>query len=105
MEKMATKHFEALDSNARDLFVIAMQWMEGRWDEAVGLLWESEDARLLPPHHSIRGSLWYAFGLLMRNRPEDTDRAVRVIEAVLTYQLDARDRVFHGTFLRAPEEP
>jgi hypothetical protein len=102
---MVTKHFETLDSNARDLFVVAMQWMEERWDEAVGLLWESEDARFLPPHHSIRGSLWYAFGLLMRNRPEDTDRAVRVIETVLAYQLDARDRVFHGTFLRAPEEP
>jgi hypothetical protein len=102
---MVTKHSEALDSNARDLFVVAMQGMDERWDEAMGLLWESQDAQRLPPHHSIRGSLWYAFGLLMRQRPADTSRAVRVIEAVLTYQLDAPDRVFHGTFLRAPEEP
>jgi len=102
---MVTKHSEVLDSHARDLFDVAMQRMEGHWDEAMGLLWGSEDARHLPPHHSIRGSLWYAFGLLMRDGPEDTGRAVRVIETVLAYQLDAQDRVFHGTFLRAPEEP
>src|SRR3972149_2974568 len=102
---MVAKHFESLDANVQDLFVASMRWMESNWDEAAGVLWGAEGAQLLPPHHSIRGSVWYAFGLLMRNRPEDNARAVRVIETILTYQFDTPDRVFHGTFFRAPEEP
>ncbi len=103
---MVTRHFEALDANARELFEIAMHWMEGCWDEGFGLLWaRGDDASQFPPHHTTRESLWYAFGLLMRNRSGDLPRAIRVIETVLAYQLDAPDRVFHGTFLRAPEEP
>ena len=58
-----------------------------------------------PERHAIRGSVWYAFGLLMRNGPDDRARAVRVLETVLNNQFDAPGRIFHGTFLRAPEEP
>jgi hypothetical protein len=43
--------------------------------------------------------------LLMRNRPADNERTVRVMETVLRHQFDAPGRVFHGTFYRAPEEP
>lgn len=82
-----------------------MRWMENDWDEAAGLLWASGDTHLVNAHHTIRGSVWYAFGLLMRNRAGDDARAVRVIETILHYQFDAPERVFHGTFLRAPEEP
>ena len=78
--------------------------MEGYWDEAAGLLWDS-GANRAAPQHTIRGSVWYAFGLLMRQRPGDSARAVRVIDTILNYQFDAPGRVFHGTFWRAPEEP
>ena len=99
------KHFESLDANARELFVASMRWMENYWDEAAGLLWASGDTHLVNTHHTIRGSVWYAFGLLMRNRADDNARAIRVIDTVLRYQFDAPERVFHGTFMRAPEEP
>ena len=81
-----------------------MRWMEDCWDEAAGLLLGTGDAKLTTPHHAIRGSVWYAFGLLMRDG-RATARAVRVIDTVLNNQLDAPGRIFHGTFLRAPEEP
>ena len=81
-----------------------MQWMESYWDEAAGLLWNPGGANCAAPQHTIRGSVWYAFGLLMRQRPGDRARAVRVIDTILNYQFDAPGRVFHGTFLRAPEE-
>jgi hypothetical protein len=68
-------------------------------------LWDAGESKLAAPHHTIRGSVWYAFGLLMRHRPGDDARAVRVIETVLQFQFDAAGRVFHGTFFRAPEEP
>jgi len=82
-----------------------MRWIESHWDESVGLLWGDGDAKLSTPHHTIRGSVWYALGLLMRHRADDHARAVRVIEIVLHYQFDAPERAFHGTFMRAPAEP
>jgi len=79
--------------------------MENHWDEVGGLLWDSTDSDRTAPQHTIRGSVWYAFGLLMQNRAGDRARAVGVIETVLNYQFDAPGRAFHGTFYRAPEEP
>jgi hypothetical protein len=102
---MVTRHFNLLDANARDLFTASMHWADKLWDDATSLLWNAGDAKLSSPHHSIRGSVWYALGLLMRNNGDDVPRAVRAIDTVLNYQFDAPDRVFHGTFLRAPEEP
>ncbi len=102
---MVNRDYDTLDANARDLFDASLSWMESRWDEAAGLLWDSDESKLTSPHHTVRNSIWYAFGLLMRHRPADNVRAVRVIETVLNYQFDASGRVFHGTFYRAPEEP
>jgi len=102
---MVTRQFDLLDANTRDLFAASMRWMEDHWDESANLLWNTDDAKLTTPHHAIRESVWYAFGLLMRARPGDKARAARVIDTVLDYQFDAPGRVFHGTFLRAPEEP
>ncbi len=102
---MTTRYFDSLPNNARDLFLTAMRWMEKHWDAAASLLWGENDTKLATPHHSIRGSVWYAFGLLMRNQSGDVTRAIRIIETVLQYQFDAPNRVFHGTFFRAPEEP
>lgn len=102
---MVTKQFDLLDENARDLFSASMRWEERFWDDAFGLLWDAGDAHLPTPHHTIRGSVWYAFGLLMRNAPGDAARTRRVLETVLRFQLDAPTHPFHGTFFRAPEEP
>jgi hypothetical protein len=102
---MTTTHFDSLDANTQDLCNASMRWMESHWDEAAGLLGNVGDAKLTTPHHTIRGSVWYVFGLLMRARADDNARAARVIETALRYQFDAPDRVFHGTFFRAPEEP
>ena len=104
-KSMVASRSASLDANARDLFDASMRWMEDCWDEAAGLLLGTGDAKLTTPHHAIRGSVWYAFGLLMRNGPNDGARAARVIERVLNNQLDAPGRIFHGTFLRAPGEP
>jgi hypothetical protein len=102
---MVTLHSARLDANARDLFTASMRWADKLWDETAGLLWNAGDAKLTAPHHSIRGSIWYAFGLLMRNDAGDVARAVHAIDTVLAYQFDAPGRPFHGTFFRAPEEP
>lgn len=102
---MVNGRSDRLDANARDLFAACMRWADSSWDEAMGLLWDAGDAKLAAPHHTIRGSVWYAFGLFMRKGPGDAARAARVIDAVLHCQFDAPQRAFHGTFMRAPEEP
>lgn len=97
---MVTTRFDQLD-----VFDASMRWADRLWDETPGLLWNTGDAKLATLHHSIRGSAWYALGLLMRQHPGDDARAVRAMNAVLDYQFDAPTRIFHGTFFRAPEEP
>ncbi len=97
-----TSRFDQLDDNARECVAASLQWMERHWDAATDLLWGTETAA---PHHSVRGSLWYAYGLLMRGGADDAARAIRVIDRVLQCQFDAPGRAFHGTFVRAPEEP
>jgi hypothetical protein len=41
----------------------------------------------------------------MRNAPGDAGRAVRALHAIMDNQFDAPGQPYHGTFLRAPEEP
>jgi hypothetical protein len=95
---------------AQDLLERSVAWMDRYWDAERGLLWEmgevadphgSEHA----PYHIVRESAWYALGLLMRDRAGDAGRAVQALETILAYQFDEPDRVYHGTFYRAPEEP
>jgi hypothetical protein len=102
---MIKKYYAMLDANARDLFDASMRWADKIWDEDAGLLWDYGDSHLTTPRHAIRGTAWYALGLLMRNRSDDVARALRAIDTVLKYQFDAPAQIFHGTFARAPEEP
>ena len=107
---MAARHIGSLDANAQQLLSASVAWMDRYWDEAMGLLWspgDVADPRRPQPGdgHMVRESAWYALGLLLRNGPGDVQRAIRALAAVLTYQLDEPDKVYHGTFYRAPEEP
>jgi hypothetical protein len=83
--------------------------MDRYWDEAMGLLRSPTD--VADPYHPqsgnshiVRESTWYALGLFLRNSPGDVDRAIRALEAILTFQFDEPDKVYHGTFYREPEE-
>jgi hypothetical protein len=107
---MSAKHVGSLDANAQQLLTTSVAWMDHYWDEATGLLRSPDD--VADPHHPqpgldhmVRESAWYALGLLLRNNPGDGERAIRALEAILTHQFDEPDKVYHGTFYRAPEEP
>jgi len=56
-------------------------------------------------HHLVRESGWYALGLLIRDNEHDLERALRALDVILTHQFDEPGQPYHGTFLRAPEEP
>ncbi len=109
---MTGRRLPDLDPAARDLAARSTGWMDGYWDDEVGLLWHIGEAplRLLDPAaparvHTTRNTAWYAAGLLLRDGPGDRERAARALMAVLRHQFDEPGRVYHGTFYRAPEEP
>ena len=101
---------EDLSPKARELLEESVGWMDRFWDPAAGLLWNMGDAPdpASAEHeegHPVRETAWYALGLLLRDGPGDTERAVQGLEAVLANQFDEPGKVYHGTFYRAPEEP
>ncbi len=107
---MSAKTIASLDPNAQQLLTASVAWMDQYWDEAMGLLYSPGDVAD-PRHpqpdvsHMVRESAWYALGLFLRSRPGDSQRAIRALETILSYQFDEPAKVYHGTFYRAPEEP
>jgi hypothetical protein len=106
---MALRHFDSLHPHARHLATVCMEWMDGYWDNAAGLLWYPGErpyvrvASCAWPH-VVRETAWYALGLLMRGAPGERERAFQAIQAILSYQLHEPGQPRHGTWLRSPEE-
>lgn len=101
---MSLKRLSDLAPHGRELATASLDWAEQFWDPAAHLL------RIGPPDspntgHSVRNSIWFALGLLLRNQPGDGARAQAIIHAVLDNQYDAPGTVYHGTFRRTPTEP
>jgi hypothetical protein len=107
---MAEKHLDQLDAPARDLAERSIAWMDGCWDEVAGLFRMPDDSiyehrHAGVPGHLVRGTAWYALGLLLRDAPGDRARACHALGRVLTYQFDAPGQPYHGTWRRSPYEP
>jgi hypothetical protein len=94
---------------ADELSTVTSAWSDQWFDDATALLWN-------PPGsfggviadqsvHLVPQSAWYAVALLRRDGPGDTERAVRVIDALLALQYDRPGVVWHGTFARFLEWP
>jgi hypothetical protein len=103
---------ESLPPLARALAVESIEWMERHGDAARHLI--NYPARFgeyahfdgaKQKFHPIRESAWWATGLLLRNRGDDTVRAEKILDAVLAWQFNEPGMGYHGTFIRAPEEP
>jgi hypothetical protein len=106
---MHVPHIDALHPHARSLAAASLEWTDRYWDERFGLIWAA-DTQLYEDEaggrpHLVRETGWYALGLLLRDGPQDRERAVRALETLLQYQFDAPGMPYHGTFYRAPEEP
>ncbi|MCA9835341.1 MAG: hypothetical protein KC422_00435 [Trueperaceae bacterium] len=86
-----------LSARAAYWFGESMTWMDAHWDEETGLFRTVDGS-----DHSVRNSIWYAFGLLYQGKEE---KAYQTIHAVLQYQYDTPGTVYHGTFKRTPKEP
>ncbi len=102
------KTFSDLDEHHRYWLAKSLKWADKRWNEELALVRIPLDRKYQGTQDeffSVRDSIWYATGLLMRQDAGDSDRALRIIEAILTYQFDEPEAVYHGTFFRYPGEP
>jgi hypothetical protein len=61
----------------------SMTWMDMYYDNERGYLFSLDAAALT---HETRASVWYAAGLLARNKADDVEQAVRIVKNVVRAQ-------------------
>ncbi len=83
----------------RELLTFSMDWMDQRWSDQTGLLDQCPGVL-----NHVRGTVWYATGLLMRQAPGDGDRAIRALTTLLSYQWTDPDKMNFGVWARHPAE-
>jgi len=102
------KTINDLNETSHYWLVKALQWSDERWNEELSLVLVPVDQAEYGRHndrYSVRDSIWYATGLFIRHSEGDVERALQIIEAILTYQFNDPSVVYHGTFYRVPDEP
>lgn len=107
---MPDTRLEQLDPVARDLAERSLHWMDRCWDPSAGLLRMPDGifytyGRLDVAVHLVRETAWYALGLLLRDADGDVARARVALDTLLSYQFDASERPYHGSWYRSPHEP
>jgi hypothetical protein len=96
-----------LDETSRYWVEKALQWADERWNETYRLVRmpvDSHEQGKVAEHYAVRDSVWYAAGLLMRQHSGDVDRALGIVESILTYQFNEPNTAYHGSFYRYPDE-
>jgi hypothetical protein len=101
------KTLHDLDVHSRFWVEKALQWADERWDETYHLVRmpiDGHEQGKVAEQFAVRDSVWYAAGLFMRQHSGDVDRALVIIESILTYQFNEPNTVYHGSFYRYPDE-
>lgn len=83
----AASFTDSLDKNAKALLTESMNWMDIYYDSKAGYLYYFDTATAL--RHETRSSIWYAFGLLARNKEDDVSEAEKIITNVIQAQYKA----------------
>ena len=89
------RSLDELDVRRRALFDQGMEMLSANWDEDTAMLWHGEDGQTF---HASRDTVFYALGLLLRDRPGDRERVDRCLRKVLECQICADGEVYDGTF-------
>jgi len=96
-----------LNDHTRYWLEKSLKWADRRWSDGFGLVRMPVDQAQRgkqDERYGVRKSIWYATGLLIRQAEGDIERALQIIETVITYQFDDPNAVYHGTFYRSPDE-
>ncbi|RSL40068.1 hypothetical protein CEP53_013610 [Fusarium sp. AF-6] len=92
-----------MSRNARSLFTESMNWMDDYYDSEAGYLFDFSATSAL--NHNTRSSVWYALGLLARNKGDDAKEAEKIITNVIHAQYEDPKDEWYGTYQKEPEEP
>ncbi|MGI5898725.1 MAG: hypothetical protein ACOX8S_02250 [Christensenellales bacterium] len=92
-----------LTERQKTLLEATLSKIDALFDEDAGLI--KRKAGMRSGQHDVRGSAYYALGLLARGASGDIERAQRLISRVLDEQLLCPGEIYHATFKRAPQEP
>ncbi|EJT76456.1 hypothetical protein GGTG_06375 [Gaeumannomyces tritici R3-111a-1] len=96
-------YVEGLSPNARSLFTEGMDWMDGFYDAKAGWLYDFGAASAL--RYETRSSVWYAFGLLARNRGGDAAEADKILTNLVHDQYTDPKDLWYGDYTQHPFEP
>ncbi|KAK7757092.1 hypothetical protein SLS62_001110, partial [Diatrype stigma] len=77
-------YLDSLSAGAQQMFTESMGWMDTFYDSKAGYLYDFSASTAL--RHETRSSVWYAFGLLARNRGDDVAEAEKIIANVISGQ-------------------
>ena len=102
------KTYNQLDKPIQHFLNANLVWADKLWDEDIKLVRfppDRQSKNLQAERYGVRESVWYVTGLLLRQDNDDLDRAYHTLDTILSYQLNSPGEVFHGTFLRYPDEP
>ena len=98
---MARSLYEALSPEGKTLLDEAMERLEAEYDPASRFVcWRFDEERQV----SVRATMYYALGLMIRNAPGAWETIEKLCRAVLNLQIDAPEEIFHGVFRHSPEE-
>ncbi|KAI8711274.1 hypothetical protein NCS52_01503300 [Fusarium sp. LHS14.1] len=99
----APSALNSMSRNARSLFTESMNWMDDYYDPETGYLFDFSATTAL--NHDTRSSVWYALGLLARNKGDDATEAEKIITNVIHAQYEEPKDEWYATYQKEPEEP
>ncbi|KAH7024365.1 uncharacterized protein B0I36DRAFT_250683 [Microdochium trichocladiopsis] len=93
-----------LSPNTQDLFDESMNFLDTIYDRSASYLYYFYYPLAAGPHET-RSSVWYATGLLQRNKGDDVEQAVKIIKAVIGDQEKNKTLQWFGDYTVYPEQP
>ncbi|KAM0720736.1 hypothetical protein Q7P37_004873 [Cladosporium fusiforme] len=96
-------HGKHLPANAQNLLDESMRWMDTFYDSSESYLYDTSAITAL--RHETRSSVWYALGLLARNKKDDVHQAESIISNTVKAQFKEPSEQWYGDYQKYPEEP
>ena len=93
--------YNQLSREGRVLVDEAIAHLAAGYDKETGLVTETLEGK---PYRSVRNSMYYALGVMIRGDADAREIAEKVITTVLDLQMDAPGEIWHGVF-RHPDDP
>lgn len=90
------------ESFATNMLQESMDWMDLYYDNERGYLFNLDAVTLT---HDTRSSAWYAAGLLARNKNDDVDQAIKIVNNIIGGQFKNESQQWYGDYQIYPEEP